>query len=148
MSMELDDLPPDPRSALLGLIGSTFAELKNIDNHLITKSNSIAGIKTDLNRLVAEANQLVVNPQPAPTPSVQPPPPVLPVQPVPVLEPAIATEHTPQPTYVGAPADDPNQLLLDFYRKLTPEDINSRLAEIDVKLLKITNLLHELIDKK
>lgn len=145
-----NDLPPDPRSALLGLIGSTFAELKNIDSHLITKNSNIAGIKTDLNRLVAEANSLN-NQVPVQAPVQQP---VAHTPNVPALEPIPVTQSASQPhiesqprleTYTG---EDPNQLMFDFYRKITPDDINSRLADIDLKLSKILDLLNGLKDKK
>jgi hypothetical protein len=143
----IDDLPRDPREALLGLIGSTFSELKRIDSALITKSNNVVGIKTDLNRLVAEANSL--NNQVATPPPVLPPPQVNNAQPS-ILEPK-PVEVQLQPVPVVEPQqqkEDDGQLLLDFYRKITPEDINSRLADIDIKLNKIIMLLNGLEDKR
>ena len=139
-----NDLPPDPRSALLGLIGSTFAELKNIDSHLITKNSNIAGIKTDLNRLVSEANNLNV-----PQPIQQLPQATVPVlEPIPATSPALQPRVQSQPRLETFTGEDPNQLMFDFYRKITPEDINSRLADIDLKLSKIVDIVNGLKDKK
>jgi len=141
----IDDLPANPRDALLGLIGSTFAELKKIDGALITKSNNVVGIKTDLNRLVAEANSLNDK---ITAPPVQKPQQVNITQPV-ILEPKVI-EIECQPAPVVAPVEqhveNDGQLLLDFYRKITPEDINSRLADIDIKLNQIIMLLNGLKD--
>lgn len=138
------DLPPDPRSALLGLIGSTFAELKNIDSHLVTKNGNIAGIKTDLNRLVAEANNLNVQ-QPV---QQQARPAVPALEPIPITSSVSQPNITSQPVLETYTGNDPNQLMFDFYRKITPEDINSRLADMDLKLSKILDLLNGLKDKK
>lgn len=144
-----NDLPPDPRSALLGLIGSTFAELKNIDGHLVTKNNHIAGIKADLNKLVAEANNLNTQQLPQQLPQQ-----TIPNTAAPVLEPIPATSSALQPRVQSQPrletftGEDPNQLMFDFYRKITPEDINSRLADIDLKLSKILDIVNGLKDKK
>jgi hypothetical protein len=139
----IDNLPPDPRSALLGLIGSTFAELKNIDKQLITKSNNIAGIKTDLNRLVAEANSLSA-PVPVPVVAQQVPAPQVHI--APALEPQPVISTTPvQPQVIE---EDDGQLLLDFYRKIKPEDLYSRLADIDIKLNQIIMLLNGSQDKR
>ena len=144
----LNDLPPDPRSALLGLIGSTFAELKNIDSHLVTKNTNIAGIKSDLNKLVAEANNLVPQPTPQPQQIVANAP-IL--APIPVsesnllpLQPRILN----QPTIEALTGEDSNQLMFDFYRKITPEDLNSRLADIDIKLGQILEVVNGLKNKK
>jgi hypothetical protein len=137
----IDDLPANPQEALLGLIGSTFSELKRIDNHLVARNNYVAGIKTDLNQLVNEAAKLAAPvPQPQPVPQLAP-------QPVPVAQ--IQEVHPVQlaPVVVKQEEDD-GQLLLDFYRKITPEDINSRLADIDVKLGKVIALLNELTNRK
>lgn len=146
----IDDLPANPGEALLNLIGSTFSELKKIDNNLITRSNNVVGIKADLNRLVAEAHNL--NAQvPHQPPVVQPltPLPVNNVQP-PVLEPQVVeVQHIVTPVVEPQKQEeDDGQLLLDFYRKITPEDINSRLADIDIKLNKIIMLLDGLKDKR
>lgn len=146
MSDLIDGLPADPREALLGLIGSTFSELKRIDNHLVTRNNYVAGIKTDLNQLVSQAATLGTS-----TPQPQHP------QPVPQLVPQIAHNVTPiiEPQIIQQPQivehkreDDDGQLLLDFYRKITPEDINSRLADIDIKLSKVIELLHDITNRK
>lgn len=146
----IDDLPPDPRSALLGLIGSTFAELKRVDEFAVTKNQNTAGIKTDLNRLIHEANSLM-------TPQTQPQVPVLtpqPVMPQPSLEPVVVQTTVPalepKPIQEQQPQsnDDPDQLLFNFYRQITPDDINSRLADIDLKLAKILEKLDEFKDKE
>jgi hypothetical protein len=49
---------------------------------------------------------------------------------------------------VNTHQEDDGQLLLDFYRKITPEDINSRLADIDIKLNKIIELLNDFTNRE
>ena len=129
--MPIDGLPPDARTALLGLIGSTFAELKKVDEHLITKNQFTAGIKTDLTKLIQEANTLGAPPrqqapQLAPQPVLQPSPQLIP-QPV-----VVNSVSSPRiETYTG---DDPNQLQFDFYKKITPEDLLAKLTDINISL--------------
>lgn len=142
MSETIDDLPANPQEALLGLIGSTFSELKRIDNHLVSRNDYVAGIKTDLNKLVGEAAKLAT---PRPQPVHQQPPQLAP-QPIPVVQPQQVQQV--QPQLIANTQEDDGQLLLDFYRKVTPEDINSRLADIDIKLSKIINLLNEPTNRK
>lgn len=135
--LSFNDLPPDPKTALLGLIGSTFAELKRVDEYSVSKNQFTAGIKTDLNKLVAEAQNLEIKPQPQQPqqPQIQSIP-VQELQPIPVQN--IPTLPIPQEVQS---VEDSDQLLLDFYRKITPEDINSRLADIDNKLYQILQIL-------
>jgi hypothetical protein len=136
---DMDGLPPDARTAVLGLIGSTFAELKKVDEHLITKNQFTAGIKTDLKKLINEANSLVAPPPQAQQPQIQHQQPVL--QPIPVaveLQPTVA---------VSAPqiVEDPNQLQFDFYKKITPEDIHSKLTDINLSLTTILEKLNKVV---
>lgn len=140
--MPIDGLPPDARTALLGLIGSTFAELKKVDEHLITKNQFTAGIKTDLNRLVQEANTLGAPPPRQAAPQLAPQPIVQ--EPVLVPQPVVVN-HVSSPrveTYTG---EDPNQLQFDFYKKITPEDLFSKLTDINVSLTNIVEKLNKVL---
>jgi hypothetical protein len=139
----LVDLPPDARSALLGLIGSTFAELKQVDANIISRNANVTAMKSDLNRLVQEANSLgmvhaPINPHEPPQviPHQQAVPQIVP-QEIPIAQLPI----TSQPAQLS----DPNQLEFDFYRKITPDDINNKFAEINLKLSNIVEKLEELL---
>ena len=145
--LNLNDLPSSPKEALLGLIGSTFAELKRVDEYSVSKNQFTTGIKTDINRLISEAERLEVSSQPQQQPQIYqqvPPQPVL--HPEPVQQPVINPQSNIVPVVETQPLsnDDPDQLLLDFYRKITPEDINTRLADIDSKLYQILQILKKI----
>lgn len=131
------NLPPDAQTALINLIGSTFAELKKVDNHIIgDKKPGIAAMKTDINKLVAEAQQLGRQvPPPPPQPVYQQAPQYIP-QPQPQL--------VPQPV-VQQLQEDPNQLQFDFYKKITPEDIHNKLSEINFSLKEIVDKLDKVL---
>lgn len=122
--------PEDPRAkeAIISLLGTTLAELKQIDKAVVGSSKNIAAVKTDLKN--------VLNFQQAPV--VAPP----------VITPPIATtvaaginiqqsQHTPaqiQPQSQSVPVEDPNQLVFDFNQKITPDTINNKLDRILDKL--------------
>jgi hypothetical protein len=135
------DLPLDARSALLGLIGSTFAELKKVDANIISRNENVTAMKSDLNKLVQEANMLAV---PHPQPQPQQHQPQLHPQPVPVLQPIPIIASDSAPALQAPQSVDPNQMEFDFYKKITPEDLNNKLADINLQLSNIVDKLDKL----
>ncbi|NBO99102.1 MAG: hypothetical protein EBU90_03110 [Proteobacteria bacterium] len=122
--------PIDPNSleaqeALKSLLGSTLAQLNEIDKNIVGSSSNIRGVKTDLRNVLANVQ--------APPP---PPPPVY-HQPAPVPMPV------PVQQVVSVPPveQDPNQLVFDFNQPITPDTINSKLDSILDKLRDIIAIL-------
>jgi ABC-type hemin transport system substrate-binding protein len=129
------DLPPDARSAVMGLIGSTFAELKKVDESMVSPNNNVRGIKTDIKKLINEANNIVAPTTPQPQIAQQAPQ----IQQAPQL--------LPEPVVIQAPAiiEDNDQLLFDFYKKITPEDIHEKLSNINFSLNSVIDKLNKVI---
>lgn len=130
-------VPLDPNSeqakhAVMALLGATLAELKQIDQTVVGSSTNIKGMKTDLKNVFNTLQQST--PQPAvQQPSIQYSNPVatavnagINLQPVQV-----------QPT----PSEDPNQLVFDFNKPITPDTINDKLDRILDKLNAVIDLL-------
>jgi hypothetical protein len=136
------DLPPDARTALLNLIGTTYAELKKVDKHIVSGSNNIAATRTDFNRLAEEAITAVAQAQHHPVQQPQPQPQLVP-QPQLIPQPQVI----PQPVIQQAisPENDPNQLEFDFYKKITPDDLFKKLSDIDSSLATILEKLNKVI---
>lgn len=128
------DLPPDARTALLNLIGTTYAELKKVDSNIVSGSHNIAGTKTDFNRLAEEAIASVSRPTQQH------------IQPQAVLQPQVI-HNQPQiiPQPVISPEHDPNQLEFDFYKKITPDDLYKKLSSIDSSLATILEKLNKVV---
>jgi len=154
--LEVDGLPSDPREMALRLLGMTSAELKDIDSKVISGRQYIGGIKSDINKIINEVNTNLIptniaraNAQPAAaaTQSTTPGQPVhIPVTPVsiPVLAP-IAIQ--PQPVVLD---HNPDQMELDFFRKIKPEDIEYQLKLVDNSLKDLSgklDLVLELVKK-
>ena len=130
------DLPPDARTALLNLIGTTYAELKKVDSHIVSGSQNIAGTKTDFNRLAQEAVAAVSQPvQVIPQPQIIPQPHIIPQ---PIQVPQLQQQ-------VISPEHDPNQLEFDFYKKITPDDLYKKLSNIDNSLATILEKLNKVV---
>lgn len=132
--------PDDPRAkeAIIGLIGSTYAQLKEIDNHVVGSSSNIKALKTDVNSLITgiikpNTHQHVPAPV-TPTPAVQ----VTPTFVAPTHT-VVAAGLNVQPT-VPMPQEDPDQLVFDFNKKITPDTINDKLDRILDKLDRIIEL--------
>ena len=126
----------EAKFALAALLGSTMAQLKEIDRSIVGSSSNISS-KLDINRVLQTIQQ----------PVQQPPA----VHHQPVQQPGLT--FAPQATVVNAgmniaaPAapitlqpvaeEDPNQLVFDFNKKITPDTINDKLDIIISKLNKI-----------
>lgn len=78
----VDPRSPEAQEALKALLGTTLAQLNEIDKNVIGSSSNIRGVKTDLKNVFqniqsAQAPQHV---QPAPVPTLLPIPTPIPVQ--------------------------------------------------------------------
>jgi len=121
--------PVDPTSreaqeAIANLLGTTLAQLKEIDKTVVGSSKNISGVKTDLKNVFAN---IPVN-QPPPVQQ----PPVISYQPSPVATVVNAGINTNQSPVIIQ--EDPNQLVFDFSKKITPDTINDKLDRILSKL--------------
>jgi len=113
------------------LLGSTLAELREIDKNVVGSSKNISAIRTDLKNVLnfqqASPAATVVNAGAniAGIPNV-------PIQ----QQSAVAVQ--PPPPVISTPlVEDPNQLVFDFNQKITPETINNKLDRILDKLDRI-----------
>lgn len=144
--LDPNSLPSDPREMALRLLGMTAAELKGIDEKVVSGRNSVGGVRTDLNKIVQDFNnnlrptqqsQQVIPPQHKP---------VVPVQPQVVEQ--IPTSPTPvphqAPTIINESDDD--QLEFDFYKKVKPEDLEYQLRLINKNLTEVNDKVNLIID--
>lgn len=130
----VDLAPDDPRAkeAIIGLIGSTFAQLREIDRNVVGSSNNIKALKTDVKELVTQ----VINYNGSGPVQLAPAPAVL------TNTVVAAGINTQQPVHiaVSAPQEDENQLVFDFTKKITPDTINDKLDKITDKLNRLLEL--------
>lgn len=126
----LDITDPAAKYAVAALLGSTLAELKTIDKAIVGGSKNITAAKPDLTRIFGPA---AIDPaaQPTQQPMQHVPAPMFqPVPAVPIQQP-VAPSVT----------EDPNQLVFDFNKPITPESINNKLDIIIDKLNRVIELL-------
>ena len=114
----LDPRDPRAREALIGILGTTLAGLKQIDSSIVGGSNNLTANKTDINQFASILN--AHPPQQAPQQAPQF------ALPIPALEPA--------------PIEDPNQLVFDFNKPITPTVVNDKL---DIIINKLNSLLEK-----
>jgi hypothetical protein len=138
-------IPLDPNSeqakhAVMALLGATLAELKQIDQCVVGSSSNIKGMKTDLKNVF----NTLTHPSPQPVATQQQ---VVSYTPAPVatvvnaglnIEPVKAVIQPPPAPEVQ---DDPNQLVFDFNKPITPDTINNKLDTILDRLSTIIDLL-------
>lgn len=132
----VDLSPDDPRAkeALIGLIGSTFAQLKEIDSNVVGGSNNIKALKTDVKGMI---ESLVHRPQQqVAAPSVQ----LTPMYVAPTHTVVAAGINVPAQLAPTVPQEDPNQLVFDFNMKITPDTINDKLDRVISKLDRVMEL--------
>lgn len=129
--------PEDPgtKFAVAALLGSTLSELKSIESNIVGSSSNIRALKTNVNQIFSQLTTAA--------PQQQPPPPVIaPVQVVPIANVVNAGVNIQPGT--TAIQDDPNQLLFDFNKPITPDTINNKLDSILSKLADIDQRLKQL----
>lgn len=125
-------VPVDPnsqeaRNAVLALLGTTLAELKQIDKNIVGTSKDIVANRTNLENVFNIREQVL--PQQPPQPQI-----AAPIQ--------ITVNTPPSPSTPPQITDeDPNQLIFDFSKKITPDTINDKLDRILDKLDRVIDLL-------
>lgn len=146
--LEPETLPSDPREMALRLLGMTASELREIDKNVVSGHNSIGGIRTDLNKIIADVNSnLAVSnfqnraQQPQQAQTTTP----LPTVTLPSQQSLSTVTNIPQQSIE---TNNPDQLELDFYKKIKPEDleyelrcINRSVKELDAKLDHMLSLI-------
>lgn len=133
---ELTPDNPEAQQAIYNLLGTTLAELKEIDKTVVGSSKNITGIRTDLKN--------VFNFQEPPTPATVVNAGVnIQSQSAPLHATFIPTPvpSAPPPIVTPIQQEDPDQLVFDFSKKITPDTINDKLDIIIRKLDKIVDKL-------
>lgn len=134
---DIKDLDPsvdlEARMAVVSMLGQTLAQLKEIDKNIVGSSTNIAGQKLDLRKALPPVHSAPQVAQPV-------------VEHIPVATVVNAGINV-QPVQqihasniVSQAAEDPNQLVFDFTKKITPDTINDKLDRIMDKLDKIIDL--------
>jgi len=134
----VDPNSAEAKNAVLALLGTTLAELKQLDRNVVGSSKNISGVKTDLQNVFR-----ITTDQTTPQPSQQPTPqPTIEFNPIQVAhQPVIQPQQTPPVAIaVQQPAEDPNQLVFDFNKPITPTTINDKLDRILDRLDRIIDL--------
>lgn len=127
--VELGPDNPGTKLAVAALLGSTLSELKSIESNIVGSSSNIRALKTNVNQIFSQLSSQ----QPIAAPPQQQ------INPVNVVNAGI---NLPQPVQQAAPVtaaeyEDPNQLVFDFNKPITPDTINGKLDSILSKLTDI-----------
>jgi len=139
--LDVGSLPTDPREMALRLLGMTAAELKSIDEKVVSGRNSVGGIRTDINKIVQDFNNIKPTTNTIPTQQGISAPP----QPVQVVHQPI-TQPISAPAVVQVEEENKNQLEFDFYKAIKPEDLEYRLRLIEQSLQDITGKIDLVIN--
>jgi len=132
----VDPNSAEAKNAVLALLGTTLAELKQLDRNVVGSSKNISGVKTDLQNVFR-----ITTDQTTPQPSQQPAPqPTIEFNPIQVAQQPVIQPQQTQPAAVQQPAEDPNQLVFDFNKPITPTTINDKLDRILDRLDRIVDL--------
>jgi len=127
----VDPNSPEAKAAILGLLGTTLAELKDIDNRVVGSSKNIAGNRTNLQDVFKITDEQIPKAHPQQLSAT--------------VAPAVATASQPTaPTPVAGidnTSEDPNQLIFDFNQKITPDTVNNKLDRILEKLDRVIDKL-------
>jgi len=123
------------KNAIMALLGTTLAELKQIDRQSVGSSKNISGVKTDLQNVFRITTDQTTPQQPNLQPTIE-------FNPIQVVQqPVIQSQQAPPVAVtVQQPAEDPNQLVFDFNKPITPTTINDKLDRILDRLDRIVDL--------
>ena len=132
----------DHKELLIGLIGSTYGELKQLDASIIGSSGTLnrrsEEVKNELAKIINTVPQ-----QPRPAPSYNPPAPVVAPQPPP------GAVHLPyiQPidTHIEIKQPDNDQFEFNFDRKVRYEDIENKLIDMEIKIDKQISIIEDIL---
>jgi hypothetical protein len=132
--VEVDPNSLEGKNAIMALLGTTLAELKQIDRQSVGSSKNISGVKTDLQNVFR-----ITTDQTSPHTPQQPTIQLNTIQTVPQF--ATQPQLVPQTAAVTPqPVEDPNQLVFDFNKPITPDTINDKLDRILDRLDRIVDL--------
>jgi hypothetical protein len=135
----VDPNSAEAKNAVLALLGTTLAELKQLDRNVVGSSKNISGVKTDLQNVFRITTDQTTS-QPVQQPALQPTIEFNSTQAA--LQPVLQQmRQVPQVVAaVQQPAEDPNQLVFDFNKPITPTTINDKLDRILDRLDRIIDL--------
>ena len=121
----------DHKELLIGLIGSTYGDLKQLDASIIGTSSTLNRRSDEVKNELAKVINTIPQ-QPRPAPSYNLPAPVAAPQPPPG---AVHIPYIPQvETHIEIKQPDNDQFEFNFDRKVRYEDIENKLADMEVKL--------------
>lgn len=121
----------EAKLALISLLGTTLAELKNIDSNVVGSSLNIKANKTDINKILNDSGFITQN---TPPKILTQQPQQINIHPQPVVQETVSHSQ-------NISTEDPNQLVFDFNQKITPETIDNKLNIIIEKLNKIIDIV-------
>ena len=135
-------MEPDHKELLIGLLGSTYGELKKLDDSIIGSSSTLARRSNNVKEEITKVIKGV------------PPPPDVPIlqaiaQPQPQQQ--FIPQPAPQPDFqfvapqIQQPISDPNQLELDLNKSAKYDDIQNYLYTITDRLNRIEDKIDQLI---
>lgn len=133
--VELGPENPSTKLAVAALLGSTLSELKSIESNIVGSSSNIKALKTNVNQIFS---QLTTTQPHQPVPQVVQPPAAAPI--ANVVNAGVNISQNLQPTV----QEDPNQLIFDFNKPITPDTINNKLDSILSKISDIDQRLKRL----
>lgn len=136
-------MEPDHKELLIGLLGSTYGELKRLDDSIVGSSNFLT---TRRNEIKQELENVVKN-----TIASKPDVPILqaiqPSVPQPVFPQPVVFDNT--PTQIAPTSNqltqDPNQLELDLYKVTKYEDIINAIDKLYEKVNRLEDKIDTLI---
>lgn len=125
--------------ALAALVGSTQAELKKLDEDIISQSTSLQSANFDgkgiLQKEINNTRRLLEQGKPAPQPSPDQEQPIQPVQAVPVQTPVPVPQQTPISSHAPAPASYGGELTIVLQKLVSIENeikgLNERIDAIE-----------------
>jgi len=138
-------MEPDHKSLLIGLIGSTFGDLKKLDDSIVSRSSTLTRRSDDVKQELVKVMSANFNSQPVAIPTNPVIQPVVPQQPqvVHIPQPAVNTP----PVVVQQPfvVNDP-QLEFDFDKKARYIEVVDALKAVEVKMDLLDKKLDKLLD--
>ena len=132
----------DHKELLIGLIGSTYGELKQLDASIIGSSGTLNRRSDEVKNELAKVINTIPQ-QSRPAPSYNLPAPVTAPQPPPG---AVHLPYIPQvETHIENKQPDDDQLQFNFDRKVRYEDIENKLTDMEVKLDKCIAIIETVL---
>lgn len=154
-------MEPGHKELLIGLIGSTYGELKRLDDSIVGSSSTLVRRSEEAKRELANVMkgalpkqdvpllQAIAQPQPIPpqaVPTNLPVQPFIPPQPQVVYSPPVmVNQNIEQPQPVSKPDD--GQLEFDLNKVAKYDDVINEINRIETKLNKVLDILESINNK-